>query len=389
MSMINQNNTTEIKGSEERAGEGGKKKILIFTTAYLPLVGGAEIAVKEITDRLPQYSFDLITARLKRNLPKEETIGLVEVYRVGFGFWGDKFLLIILGYFLACKLQQKNSYSAIWAIMASYGGLTAVLFKKKYPKVPFLLTLQEGDNLDEIETKTRVLVSLWHDIFKRADHVQCISNYLAIWAKKLGATNISVIPNGVDTLLFTETNQNEDNNYNLVTTSRLVRKNGIDLIIKALPLLPDQVELHIAGVGPEEANLKQLASKLNVSKRVVFHGFIPYKNLPQFLATGRVFIRPSRSEGLGNSFLEAMAVGLPVVGTLVGGIVDFLIDNQTGFVVKDDSPEDIARVVKYILEPSHKPEIETVVREAREQVESKYTWTKVTTDMTKIFNTIV
>ena len=389
MSMINQNNTTEINISEGRAGEGDKKKILIFSTAYLPLVGGAEIAVKEITDRLSQYNFDLITARLKRNLPKEETMGSVRVYRVGFGFWGDKFLLIILGYFLAGKLQQKNSYSAIWAIMASYGGLTAVLFKKKYPKLPFLLTLQEGDNLDEVEAKTRVLGSLWRDIFKRADHVQCISNYLAVWAKKLGATNISVVPNGVDTLLFTEIKEDKNNNYNLVTTSRLVRKNGVDLIIKALPLLPDQVGLHIAGIGPEEANLKQLASRLNVSNRVIFHGFIPYKRLPQFLATGRAFIRPSRSEGLGNSFLEAMAVGLPVVGTLVGGIVAFLINNQTGFVVKADSPEDVAHLVKYILEPSHKVEIETVVRKAREQVEAKYTWTKVTTDMTKIFNTIV
>ncbi len=387
--MINQNNTNEIDVNEVQVDVVNKKKILIFSTAYLPFVGGAEIAVKEITDRLPQYSFDLITARLSRSLPKKETVDSVCVYRVGFGFWGDKFLLIILGYFLACRLHQKNSYKVIWAMMASYGGLTAVLFKKKYPQMPFLLTLQEGDNLQKIEARTKILGFWWRDIFKMADHVQAISNYLAHWAKKWGASNISVVPNGVDTLLFTKTNQSTENNYNLVTASRLVRKNGLDLIIKALPLLPDQVELHIAGVGPEEANLRRLASQLNILKRVVFHGFIPYKNLPQFLATGRVFIRPSRSEGLGNSFLEAMAASLPVVGTMVGGIGDFLINNQTGFVVKENNPADIARVVNYILEPEHKAEIEQVIRQAKKQIEAKYTWTKVAEDMTKIFNTII
>jgi len=74
-----------------------KKTILIFSTAYLPLIGGAEIAVKEITDRLPDYEFTLITARLKKELPTEEKIGNVQVYRIGKGNAFDKFRLILDG----------------------------------------------------------------------------------------------------------------------------------------------------------------------------------------------------------------------------------------------------------------------------------------------------
>ena len=79
------------------------KKILIFSTAYYPFVGGAEVAVKEITDRISATQFDLITARFRRNLPKVEKIGAVNVYRLGVGvpvldklflpFWGAWFAL--------------------------------------------------------------------------------------------------------------------------------------------------------------------------------------------------------------------------------------------------------------------------------------------------------
>ena len=75
------------------------KRVLIFSTAYLPFVGGAEVAVKEITDRLSSdFSFVLITARLKPDLPEYEKIGAVEVHRIGQGDAWDKYRLILSGY---------------------------------------------------------------------------------------------------------------------------------------------------------------------------------------------------------------------------------------------------------------------------------------------------
>ncbi|MDP4001714.1 MAG: hypothetical protein Q8P69_01565, partial [bacterium] len=59
------------------------KRILILTTAYLPQVGGSELAIKNITDRLPEFDFDLITSRFSSNVPLYEKIGNVNVYRVG------------------------------------------------------------------------------------------------------------------------------------------------------------------------------------------------------------------------------------------------------------------------------------------------------------------
>ena len=224
------------------------KHIIIFSTAYLPLAGGAEIAVKEITARLPDYEFDLVTARIDRSLPKKEKIGDVTVYRLGWGCRLDKFYLAFLGGEWAAK-NISNS-DAIWAIMASFGGLAALSFKKYHPEIPYLLTLQEGDDLAEVEKKARPLGKRFREIFARADYVQAISNYLADWARRMNATcPIEVIPNGVDlkklvekqpsvipascpSVVLSEEGQagnysNQLKAYNIITTSRLVKKNGI------------------------------------------------------------------------------------------------------------------------------------------------------------------
>ena len=84
--------------------KGNKKRVIIFSTAYFPLVGGAEIAVKEIADRLgDEFDFVMVTARIRKDLPSYEKVGKVNVYRVGFGSNWDKYLLP----FLAALTSKK------------------------------------------------------------------------------------------------------------------------------------------------------------------------------------------------------------------------------------------------------------------------------------------
>src|SRR3989338_7842052 len=115
----------------------------------------------------------------------------------------------------------------------------------------------------------------------------------------------------------------------IITTSRLVRKNGIDTLIEAAQELKNNkisFRVLIAGGGPEERALKALAKRLGVDDYIEFLGEILPVEVPLYLAHVDIFFRVSRSEGLGNSFIEAMAAGLPIIGTNVGGIPDFLKD---------------------------------------------------------------
>jgi len=123
------------------SNKGIRKRILIFSIAYFPHVGGAEIFVKEITRRLSHYEYDLICARLDRHLPREEWIGNVHVYRVGVGSVMDKFIFPITGFLMALRLHRNRRFDLIHGIMANYAGLAAIFFKW-YSGVPMLLTEQ-------------------------------------------------------------------------------------------------------------------------------------------------------------------------------------------------------------------------------------------------------
>ncbi|MCK4918274.1 MAG: glycosyltransferase family 4 protein [Candidatus Pacebacteria bacterium] len=380
------------------------KRILIFSTAYYPFVGGAEIAIKEITDRVKGLDFDMITARIDRKLPKKEKIGNVLVYRLGVGIPKfDKLLLAFLGGFYAQKLQKQNKYSAIWAVMASYGGFAASKFKFLNPKITFLLTLQEGDSFEYIAKKTYFVKNQFKNIFIRADRIQCISSYLAEWAKRMGAKcSIEVIPNGVDinnfsqeysekhlTNLKLKLNKKSEDRF-LVHTGRLTYKNAIDDLIQALIYLPENIKVLLVGKGEDEEELKDIVQKKGLKNRVNFLGFVDHKEIPQYLKISDIFVRASLSEGLGNSFLEAMVVGLPVIATQEGGIADFLFDEKrnpnkeiTGWAVDSRNPEQIAEAVKSILSNSEKTK--KVVATANIMVLEKYNWDILAKEMQKRF----
>ena len=99
-------------------------------------------------------------------------------------------------------------------------------------------------------------------------------------------------------------------------------------MIRALPLTNTKVVFVVCGIGPDEEKLKALAIKLGVEERVRFVGQVEHSDLPAVLHGSDIFIRPSRSEGMGNSFIEAMAASVHVIATQEGGISDFLFDEK-------------------------------------------------------------
>lgn len=354
------------------------KRVLIFSTAYLPLIGGAELAVKELTDRLTDFEFELITAKIDPKLKSEEQIGRVKVYRLGWGTRLDKLILAFYGGWFGLKLHRQNKYGVVWGVMASFAGLAAASFKHQ-TKVPFLLTLQEGDNLAEVESKMAPLWWKFKNIFTAADHIQTISHYLATWANKMGAVApMTVIPNGVDLQAFycdqEKTCGGDSLTKTIFTASRLVKKNAVDVIIEAVAKLPNNFKLKIAGTGEEESKLKALVKKLGLEDQVEFLGNLNKEAVARELSHADIFTRPSRSEGLGNAFLEAMAAGVPVVATPVGGIPDFLQHQETGFMCEVDNPTSLTEQIKFIVDPQNKEKVWTITNTARALVKQTYNW---------------
>jgi len=368
-------------------------KILIFSVAYHPFLGGAEVAVKEITNRLTDIEFHMLTVNIDGKQKKEEKIGNVHVYRIGTGYIG-KLLFPFFGAWHARKIHKKENFDATWSIMANYAGFAALFFKYLEPKVPFFLTLQEGDPIAYIKRHVWFVYPFFVDIFRRADKIQSISNYLAHFAESMKIrVPVHVIPNGVDVSLFTQNfspndleavakkvGKNPGDKF-LVTTSRLVAKNGLGDVIAALPNLPAHIKFLILGVGELELKLRKQARDLGVSDRVIFAGFVSYGEIPKYLKISDIFIRPSISEGMGNSFIEAMATGLPVIATPVGGIPDFLNDSETGLFCEVKNPKSIAEKVEQIL--NNPDQTAQMVKNAQASVIEKYDWNLVAKEMRK------
>ncbi len=158
----------------------------------------------------------------------------------------------------------------------------------------------------------------------------------------------------------------------IITTSSLISRNGLDTLIKACGLLDLNYELTIAGDSPLRNDLENLTLKLGIIHRVKFLGRVPSDLVPSLLAASHLFVRPSRFEGFGNSFIEAMAAGIPVIGTSVGGIIDFLFDNQTGFVVPVDDPKALAEKIIYVV--NNPKEVKKITQAAKKLVEENYDW---------------
>ncbi len=362
------------------------KRILIFSLAYYPQVGGAEVAIKEITDRIQDIEFEMITLRFGKQ-PRVEQIGKVLVHRVGFSSgYISKILYLPLAAAEAFVLHRQNKFDAAWAMM-SYMALPIMFLRVLGTHLPYILTLQEGDTESHTFSRLRVLplTPFINAGFRNAAVVQAISTYLGAWARRRGFTGaLEIVPNGVDGKRFT-IEQMPHEGVALITSSRLVHKNGIDTTIRALALIP-VVRFVVCGSGPDERALKALASELGVAGRVIFKGYIEHAELIQELRQADIFVRPSRSEGMGNSFIEAFAAGLPVIATQEGGIADFLFDAKknpdkptTGWAVDKESPEQIARAVEDIL--SNPEQTKKVIETAHELALTKYDWDVVVKDM--------
>lgn len=371
-------------------------RIAVFSLTYPPFVGGAEVAIAEIAKRLPAYQCTVFTARLRSDLAVRETVGAVTVVRIGNGTRWDKYRYPWQAVTAAIAEHRKRPFDLIWGMMASWGGLAALRFKER-SGLPYVLTEQSGDSDAFIRRRTWFWYWRYRQIYTRADRVTAISRFLVQRAERYGARNVVLVPNGVDVAHFGRPAgeaawqelrarmQLTDGPF-VITVSRLVEKNGIDDLITAVGLLRQRqvsVNLLVVGSGPLAATLQAQAARLGLQNAVQFRGFVEHAQLPTLLQFAQVFVRPSRSEGFGLAFVEAMAAGVPVVATSVGGIPDFVHHGSTGLLCPPNDPGDVADAIQRLLEDQAMRQ--QLVANAQRLVRQRYDWSIIAREMNGVF----
>jgi glycosyltransferase involved in cell wall biosynthesis len=300
-----------------------KPRIVILSAFLTPFRSGAEACAEEVPTLLTDdFSFTIITARMSRSLPVHDHVGSIPVLRVGFGISFDKWLFPIL----APLAAQQFKPVIVHAVLGSFAGLAMAFCQRSLPGTVRILTCQS--------TNTSLLLGFMH---RSADHITAISSVLIERAKKMGRTDVVLIPNGIRLAdIRSSMTETKKVDQRILFVGRLEPMKGVAVLLDAFASIavahPGAV-LHIVGAGSLRTSLEARYPELVQSGRVVFLGYLPPASVYREFAEAEIFCALSTSEALGNVFLEAEAAGCAVIGTNVGGIPDSVKDGNTGLLV--------------------------------------------------------
>jgi glycosyltransferase involved in cell wall biosynthesis len=202
---------------------------------------------------------------------------------------------------------------------------------------------------------TRISARLSRAMLKRADRIIVISSKARDLLTSRGIDDelINTIPPGVDTERFRPLlPPNQKSPYKLVTVSHLYARKELDLLIDAMPIIRARVPgstLHIIGDGPERPNLTALVRRHHLEAVVRFAGSVKPEHLPSEISSSALMVSASRAESFGQSYLEALACGTPVVAIENDGSTEVL-DEHTGVIVRPARrPAEFATAVLQLL----------------------------------------
>ena len=286
-------------------------------------------------------------------------------------FWLNYFLIPINWIWFQICLQRKFSVltkktDLFLAQNTIPDAVVAYWLNKKY-SVPYIYNIR-GDFNPYIPS-----LPFLKSVFKNA--ADMITPNPTNYNNLKHSFNIEFIPHPVDSLFYND-DKKDFSTIKLISICRLLSCKHIDWVINILASLNEkgyQFEYHIAGDGPELRNLKLLTTKLNLTNRINFHGYLNKSDVNKLLKTSHIFIMPSYPETLGRAFLEAAASNCLCVGHKNTG-VDGLFKHQESAIFVDKNT--IANEIETIFQKFSGDFFEPYIKNARHIV-NQLTWEKI------------
>jgi D-inositol-3-phosphate glycosyltransferase len=207
---------------------------------------------------------------------------------------------------------------------------------------------------------------------------------------------MSVVPCGVDLDLFTPEGPKAPRRqiHRVVTVGRFAPHQGFDVLVRAIPALP-KTELVIVG-DPDELQmysdlearrLYELADELGVVDRVRMFGSVAREDMPAILRSADVVACTPCYESFGIVALEAMACGVPVVASAVGGMLDTVVHDVTGRLVRPKQPADVADAINHLLRDEFLRQ--SLGAAGRDRARARYSWDRIAADTLRIYDRLV
>lgn len=364
-----------------------KNRVVLVTTYYRPIVGGVESNAERLARYLAGDAFGvrLVTKRVTRELPDKEADQGVLIERIGpFGDRSSAGKWQLAPFVAAWLIRHRSVYDIVSCIDYRGVGIAALLARAITGR-PVLLQAQtagvlSGDNADAALSRwgvkangsvARAIKRPIRALYGRANAIACIGREIEREALACGIPRerVHFLPNAIDMSRFRPATDKDDvdtlrRQLNVpagavvcLYVGRLSREKGLMDLMEAWRLLqPAQAILLVAGpdmdghpwnVGPAA---REFAGRHGLDSTTRFLGSIA--DVAPLLRAADVVVQPSHFEAQGLSAIEALASGVPVVASAVGGLLDFVVDGENGLLSPPQTPAALADRLRAIVSDS-------------------------------------
>jgi len=325
---------------------GAGHDVRVFTSSYRGL-GNQTI------DGVPVYRFRYFPRRWE-DLTHDE-MAMDRIKR------GIRYKFLLVSYLLCgtvaawrlCRREQFDIIHVHWPLPHSLFGQAAASACRAPTVISF-----HGAELMVVNNVVRLAKPFLRWAIRTAGAVTANSTHTVQAIRRIYDRSVAIVPFGTAAGTFSESARQEPNaTRQLLFVGRLVERKGIPYLIEAVGILAGQMPVHlnIVGSGPEEPGLMELARARGLEQSITFHGRISPDDLARHYGRCDAFVLPAivdsrgDTEGLGVVLIEAMSYRRPVIASGVGGIVDLVIDEQTGLQVPQKDSQALARAIARVL----------------------------------------
>ena len=348
-------------------------RVLMHCVYFPPEVGGLESHIHFLCRALVErgHEVDAVTSRSRPELARHEVMDGIRVWRTWMparntpGWAAHAFVSLPRFRMLAASADVLHAQD-IAAVLPC-------MVAQRVRGAPIVTTYHTSHFLK------RAASPFWRPIFRKflhaADHNLAASREIAEVAESLApGVSVEAVTNGVDTTLFKRTEPTlppaPEGRARLLAPRRLFEKNGIEYLIRAVPIILEQadVEVVVIGDGPERARLERLTHELGVAERVDFLGSRLHAAMPGLLSSADLAVFPSLMEATSVAALESLACELPVAASRVGGLPE-IVDDEVGGLFEAASPRALAQTVIDLLRGGR---LRDMGRLARERVVARW-----------------
>lgn len=379
-------------------------RILIVTEDYVGSpFGGIPRVLSETCTRLTRHGDDVVvlTPRLPADLPAREEVEGVQVARYDCDN-SNNVRRLVSSFYASKELSEQLAdegpfdvvnphfyLSALGVVHSSACRGARVVSTFHGPAGPELLEESAGQNRVKSLLQAKLVDAMQRHVLRRSHAVMAYSKFCCGLIRNMVPArlsgSISVIPGAVDTEHFAPRHPVRDarsivglpqDAAVLLTVRRLIRRNGLDRLVAAMPEIVRQIPnalLVIVGKGEVREELEAQSESLGMGKHILFTGFVPDDDLPTYYCAADLSIMPTRAlEGFGLPILESMACGTPVLGSAVGAIPEIIGGFNPDLLMPDIEPSTIAAGVVRALEScGGDPDVR---RKCREYACEHYSW---------------